>query len=40
MVAIKYPKISFLWYNVIGCAIVVAIGMLISLLGKKIKPIR
>jgi len=29
----KYSKISFLWYNVIGCVVVVAVGMLISLSG-------
>jgi solute:Na+ symporter, SSS family len=28
-------KISFLWYNVIGCVVVVAVGMLLSLFGKK-----
>lgn len=28
-------KISFLWYNVIGCVVVVIIGMLISLFEKK-----
>ncbi|MGH9755429.1 MAG: sodium:solute symporter, partial [Blastocatellia bacterium] len=28
----KYSKISFLWYNVIGCAVVVAVGMLLSLI--------
>jgi Na+/proline symporter len=28
-------EISFLWYNVIGCVVVVAVGMLLSLLGKK-----
>jgi Na+/proline symporter len=27
-------KISFLWYNVIGCVVVVAVGMLLSLFGK------
>jgi solute:Na+ symporter, SSS family len=31
----KYSKISFLWYNVIGCAVVVIVGMLLSLFGKK-----
>jgi Na+/proline symporter len=31
-------KISFLWYNVIGCVVVVAVGMLLSLLGKKSNP--
>jgi solute:Na+ symporter, SSS family len=28
-------KISFLWYNVIGCVVVVAVGMLLSLFEKK-----
>jgi solute:Na+ symporter, SSS family len=28
-------KISFLWYNLIGCAVVVVVGMLLSLFGKK-----
>jgi solute:Na+ symporter, SSS family len=31
-------KISYLWYNVIGCVVVVAVGMLLSLLGKKSNP--
>jgi Na+(H+)/acetate symporter ActP len=31
-------KISFLWYNVIGCVVVVVVGMLLSLLGKKSIP--
>jgi Na+/proline symporter len=31
-------KISFLWYNLIGCVVVVAVGMLLSLLGKKSNP--
>jgi len=31
-------KISFLWYNVIGCVVVVVVGMLLSLLGKKSNP--
>jgi Na+/proline symporter len=30
----NYSKISFLWYNVIGCAVVVAVGLLLSLPGK------
>jgi Na+/proline symporter len=30
--------ISYLWYNVIGCVVVVAVGMLLSLLGKKSNP--
>ena len=29
----NYSKISFLWYNVIGCAVVVAVGMLLSSIG-------
>lgn len=28
-------KISFLWYNVVGCVVVVAVGMLISLIERK-----
>jgi SSS family solute:Na+ symporter len=35
----RYSKISFLWYNVIGCVVVVAVGMLLSLLGKKSNPL-
>ncbi len=31
----NYSKISFLWYNVIGCVVVVIIGMVISLLEGK-----
>ena len=31
----EYFKISFLWYNVIGCVVVVAVGMLISLIETK-----
>jgi Na+/proline symporter len=31
----NYSKISFLWYNVIGCAVVVAVGMAISLEQKR-----
>jgi hypothetical protein len=31
-------KISFLWYNLIGCVVVVSVGMLLSLLGKKSNP--
>jgi Na+/proline symporter len=27
-----YTKISFLWYNVIGCVAVVVVGMLLSLI--------
>jgi Na+/proline symporter len=34
----KYSKISFLWYNVIGCAVVVIVGMLLSQFGKKSAP--
>jgi len=28
----NYSKISFLWYNVIGCVVVVVVGMLLSLI--------
>jgi solute:Na+ symporter, SSS family len=31
----NYKPISFLWYNLIGCVVVVAVGMLISLVEKK-----
>ncbi len=31
----NYSKISFLWYNVVGCAVVMAVGMAISLLGNR-----
>lgn len=31
----NYSKISFLWYNVIGCVVVVVVGMLISLIDRK-----
>jgi len=27
----NYSKISFLWYNVVGCGVVVAVGMFLSL---------
>ena len=30
LVHVESLKISFLWYNLIGCAVVVAVGMLIS----------
>ncbi len=30
-----YSKISFLWYNVIGCVVVVVVGMLLSLIFPK-----
>jgi len=29
----RYSRISFLWYNLIGCAVVIVIGMLLSLTG-------
>jgi Na+/proline symporter len=32
-------RISFLWYNVIGCVVVVSVGMLLSLFGKKSTPV-
>ncbi len=31
----NYTKISFLWYNVVGCVVVVVVGMLISLIDRK-----
>jgi Na+/proline symporter len=31
----RYSSISFLWYNLIGCVVVVAVGMLLSLIDKK-----
>ncbi|MCI0338709.1 MAG: sodium:solute symporter [Acidobacteria bacterium] len=31
----KYSSISFLWYNLVGCVVVVVVGMLISLVQKK-----
>jgi SSS family solute:Na+ symporter len=31
----KFWPISFLWYNLIGCVVVVAVGMLISLFDRK-----
>jgi Na+/proline symporter len=31
----NYSKISFLWYNVIGCVVVVVVGILISLADRK-----
>jgi Na+/proline symporter len=35
----NYSKISFLWYNVIGCVVVVAVGMAISLVsGTRANP--
>ena len=33
----NYSKISFLWYNVIGCAVVFVVGMLVSLIEGKAK---
>lgn len=32
-------KISFLWYNVVGCVVVVAVGMLISLFERRAQPV-
>jgi Na+/proline symporter len=32
-------RISFLWYNVIGCVVVVSVGVLLSLFGKKSTPV-
>jgi len=31
LVSLRYPKVSFLWYNLLGCVAVVAVGMLLSL---------
>ncbi len=31
----NYSKISFLWYNVIGCVVVVIVGMILSLVERK-----
>lgn len=28
-------RIGFLWYNVVGCVVIVPVGMLISLLERK-----
>jgi Na+/proline symporter len=30
-VSLRYPKVSFLWYNLLGCVVVVIVGMLLSL---------
>jgi Na+/proline symporter len=32
-------KISFLWYNVVGCVVVVSVGMLLSLIERKTNPV-
>ena len=34
-----FTGISFLWYNVIGCAVVVAAGVLVSLISRSEKPL-
>jgi Na+/proline symporter len=31
LVSLSYPKVSFLWYNLLGCVAVVIVGMLLSL---------
>ena len=33
-----YTKIFFLWYNVIGCLVVVAVGLLLSAVNQKARP--
>ena len=33
----NYSSISFLWYNLVGCVVVVVVGMLVSLIGSKSK---
>jgi hypothetical protein len=33
-----FTKIAFLWYNVIGCLVVVATGILISRLENTVSP--
>ncbi len=33
----NYSKISFLWYNVVGCVVVVVVGMLISSIERRVK---
>ncbi|HWQ33377.1 MAG TPA: sodium:solute symporter [Blastocatellia bacterium] len=34
LVSLRYPKVSFLWYNLLGCVAVVVVGMLLSLTDK------
>ena len=34
LVSLRYPKVSFLWYNLLGCVAVVTVGMLLSLTDK------
>ena len=34
-----FTGISFLWYNVIGCAVVVAAGALVSLISRSETPL-
>ncbi|HZS09818.1 MAG TPA: sodium:solute symporter [Blastocatellia bacterium] len=34
LVSFRYPKVSFLWYNLLGCVIAVMVGMLLSLTDK------
>jgi Na+/proline symporter len=31
LVSLEYPKVSFLWYNLLGCVVAVTVGMLLSL---------
>jgi hypothetical protein len=32
---VRHPKIAFLWYNVIGCLVVIATGVLITKVGRE-----
>ena len=34
LVSLRYPQVSFLWYNLLGCVAVVVVGMLLSLTDK------
>jgi SSS family solute:Na+ symporter len=36
--AFFFTKISFLWYNVIGCLVVIAVGVLISRFSSRDQP--
>jgi Na+/proline symporter len=36
-IASRYTEIAFLWFNVIGCAVVVIVGTLLSLTDKKVR---
>lgn len=36
--AASFTSVSFLWYNVIGCVVVVAVGLLVTTVQKKPVP--